>query len=193
MVSKPIVIGVLLLGALASVDAQWLNHAPPGIPRTSDGKPNLFAPAPRTSDGKPDLSGIWQVEPPPPGEIDRLFCDSAEVVLHVPGDDLREFPRFFVNILVDFKPEEVSLLPGAARKTDGPPSVCEPGTVPGIYFIPLPFRIVQTPALLAILHEPEHTFRQIHTDGRKLPVDPQPSWLGYSVGRWEGRTLVVDT
>ena len=73
LISKLAVIGALLAGALVSVEAQWVNRPAPGIPRTKDGKPNLLAPAPRTSDGKPDLSGIWQVEPPPPGEIDRLF------------------------------------------------------------------------------------------------------------------------
>jgi hypothetical protein len=105
----------------------------------------------------------------------------------------REIHRFFVNILADFKPAEVSVLPQAAAQTVGPPPACPPPTLPISYFVPLPFRIVQTPQVLVMLFEGEHAFRQIHTDGRKLPVDPQPSWLGYSIGRWEGRTLVVDT
>ena len=171
-----------------------MTHQAPGIPRTKDGKPNLFAPAPRTSDGKPDLSGIWVVDPPAPGEIDRLFGDHPEVALAVPGDDLRTFPKYFVNVLADFKPEEVRVLPEAAARKNGPPaSPCGPPTIPTLYFIPFPIRLVQTSPVLAILYEAGRTFRQIHTDGRKLPVDPQPSWLGYSVGRWEGRTLVVET
>jgi hypothetical protein len=194
VVSRTLVIGLLVAVALVSLDAQWLTQPAPGIPRTKDGKPNLSAPAPRASDGKPDLSGLWHVDPPPPGEIERLFGDHPEVALAVPGDDLRTFPPYFVNILADFKPGDVAVLPeAAARKYDSAPAVCAPPTLPGLYFIPLPIRIVQTPQVVAILYEVDHTFRQIHTDGRKLPVDPQPSWLGYSVGRWEGRTLVAET
>ena len=58
---------------------------------------------------------------------------------------------------------------------------------------PGPYKIVQTPALVVMLYERETVFRQIHTDGRKLPSDPQPAWFGYSVGHWDGDTLVVDT
>jgi hypothetical protein len=175
VVSRTLVIGLLAAVALVSLDAQWLTQPAPGIPRTKDGKPNLSAPAPRASDGKPALSGLWHVDPPPPGEIERLFGDHPEVALAVPGDDLRTFPPYFVNILADFKPGDVAVLPeAAARKYDSAPAV-------------------QTPQVVAILYEVDHTFRQIHTDGRKLPADPQPSWLGYSVGRWEGRTLVAET
>ena len=193
MVSRLVTVGVLLAGTLASVEAQWLNHPAPEIPRTRDGKPNLFAPAPRASDRKPDLSGIWEVERPKPGEIERLFSDVPELAQSVPGDDLRENHRYFLNVLADFKPGEVSVRPEAGAKNNNvssPP--CEPPSLPSVYF-PLPFRIVQTPRLLVILYEGDHTFRQIHMDGRKLPVDPQPSWLGYSIGRWEGRTLIVET
>ena len=186
-----------MTGAIVSAEAQWVNQPAAGVPRTKDGKPNLSAPAPKTADGKPDLSGIWQVEPPPPGEIERLFGNVPEIALAVPGDDLRTFPRYFVDILVDFKPEDVAVRPEAAgkefKKNDGPRSACAPPTLPVAYFIPLPVRIVQTPTLLVMLYEADHAFRQIHMDGRKLPVDPQPSWLGYSVGRWEGQSLVVDT
>jgi len=193
MISKPLVIGALVAGTLVSAEAQWVNQPTAGVPRTKDGKPNLSAPAPKTADGKPDLSGIWQVEPPPPGEIERLFGDNPEIALSVPGDDLRVFPRYFVDVLVDFKPGEVSVRPEAAARKLDPSPACALPTLPLAYFIPLPIRIVQTPGLLVILYEADHVFRQIHMDGRKLPVDPQPSWLGYSVGRWEGRSLVVDT
>ena len=74
--------------------AQWLNYPTPGTPRTKDGKPNLSAPAPRASNGKPDLSGVWQVEPPAPGEMERKVGDLGTFV--VPGDDPRYLlPLFF--------------------------------------------------------------------------------------------------
>lgn len=59
--------------------------------------------------------------------------------------------------------------------------------------LPFPFKIVQTPGLTLMIHESDSTVRQIYTDGRKHTADPQPTWTGYSVGHWEGDTLVVDT
>ncbi|MBZ5631616.1 MAG: hypothetical protein LAO55_00690 [Acidobacteriia bacterium] len=60
-------------------------------------------------------------------------------------------------------------------------------------FSPFPTKIVQTPGLIVMLLEGDGTSRQVYTDGRKFPGDPQPLWMGYSVGRWEGDTLVVET
>jgi hypothetical protein len=154
--------------------AQWLDYPTPGIPRTVDGKPNLSAPAPRTADGKPDLSGLW-------------YRDSA---------------RLFQDIAADFKPGELPIQPWAAavakereqaNRKDDPYSHCMPPSVPRINSGNHPFKILQTPGLIAILYETSNTFRQIYTDGRPLPKDPQPSWLGYSTARWNGDTLVVET
>ena len=68
-------LGIVFAGAALCASAQWLNYPTPGTPRTKDGKPNLSAPAPRASNGKPDLSGVWQVEPPAPGEMQRKVGD----------------------------------------------------------------------------------------------------------------------
>ena len=57
----------------------------------------------------------------------------------------------------------------------------------------VPFKILQVPGMVVILYEAVHAYRQIFTDGRKIPENPQPTWFGYSVGRWEGDTLVVET
>lgn len=194
-------IGLLFAATLFCARAQWLNYPTPGTPRTPDGKPNLSARTPRAADGKPDLSGVWRSEFAPAGENERLFGDEAKTFA-VPGDDPRAFPKYFLNILVDFKPEQSPLRPefvplfkqNSTRKgTDSPVARCLPQGLPRADLTNYaPFKIIQTPGLIAVLYEIDNTYRQIYTDGRRLPVDAQPAWLGYSVGRWEGDTLVVD-
>jgi len=192
------IIACLITGPLS---AQWLNYPTPGTPRMPDGKPNLSAPSRRTPDGKPDLSGVWRTELAPAGENERLFGDEAKTFA-VPGDDPRGFPKYFLNILVDFKPSESPLRPEFAqlfrnnserRGTESPVARCLPQGLPRADLTNYaPFKIIQTTGVIAVLYEIDNTYRQIYTDGRKLPRDPQPAWLGYSVGRWEGDTLVVD-
>jgi hypothetical protein len=190
-----ITFGLLLAGGIGS--AQWLNYPAPGTPRTRDGKVNLTAKAPRAANGKPDLSGVWQVEPTPAEEMKRLFGDlSADSAL---GDYSSAFPKYLINILVDFKPEESPLRPEFAhillerRGVESPLTRCLPIGIPADDLLPGPFKIIQTPKLTLIRNEYENTFRQIYTDGRKAPADPEPLWLGYSVGRWERDTFIVDT
>ena len=184
----PTRIGLTLIAACFCAQAQWLNEPIHGAPRTPDGKVNMAGPVPHLN-GKPDLSGIWQVEAEPRG----------------PGlYGLGESPnsKYFRDILSDFKPDEAPLTPAGAemlRKHSQPgtfiPSLnCLPDGVPHADLLPEPFKIVQTPGETLMLYEVETTFRQIFTDGRKQLADPQaPSWMGYSVGKWEGDTLVVDT
>jgi hypothetical protein len=187
---------IVLAGAVASANAQWLNYPTPGIPLTNDGRPNLSAKAPRTHDGKPDISGLWRIQPSPPGEIERLYGDPglAEVV----GENPLNYSRYWLNILIDFKPGEEPLRSEAAALTlknrqtlDSPSSHCLPYGLPNRYFTTRPIKIFQTPGEIAVYYELDGAFRQIHTDGRKLPVDPFPSWMGYSTGKWDGDTLVV--
>ena len=160
--------------AIASVPttAQWLNHPTPSIPRTADGKPNLAAPAPQTVDGKPDFSGMWQSVPTP------YFLD----VIQDPKDESIFLPAaeaLFKKHLSDFR-------------RDNPISHCLPGgplniLTPGLH------RIIQSPTVVALLYEGGSRYRQIFLDGRQLPRDPNPAWLGYSVGHWDGDTLVIET
>jgi hypothetical protein len=178
--------------------AQWLNYPTPGTPRTKDGKPNLSAKTPRLA-GKPDLSGVWQVEPAAKGEIERMLGKDLTVGL-VPGDPVDTFSKYFFNILADFKPEEAPLRPEATaimrnrpKNAETPDQRCLPLGVPRAELISFPFKMVQTPGLIVMMYEQDNTRRQIYTDGRKLPADPNPTWLGYSVGHWEGETLVVDS
>lgn len=189
-------------GALLTAHGQWLNYPAPGTPRTHDGKPDLTAKAPRTASGKPDLSGVWQPAFAPPGENSRLFGPDFKTFA-VLGDDPTEFPKYLLNILVDFKPEESPLRPEFVAKfrnnaehkgTDSPVVQCLPQGLPRADLTNYaPFKMIQTPQEIAVLYEIDNTYRQIYLDGRKLPADPQPSWMGYSVGAWEGDTLVVNS
>ena len=169
----------VLYFASPPLGAQWVNYPTPGVPRTPNGKVNLSAPTPRAPDGKPDLSGVWETE-----------------------------SGYFQNLAKDLRPDDVILQPWAKAlqaeregkdHQDDPLAQCMPPGVPRINMsadaAPHPFKIVQTPALVVLLYETSanSTFRQVFLDGRPSPSDPQPSWLGYSVGRWEGNTLVVDT
>src|ERR1700693_938821 len=173
----------------ATAHAQWLNYPAPGTPRTRDGKLNLAAKAPRAPNGKPDLSGVWQAEYAPLGENERLFGGVFKDFV-VPGDDPRTFSKYRLNILADFKPEEAPMRPEAAAllrkhsqgRKDSPSTRCVPQGIPRLDLDNyLPFKIIQTPGVIAVLYEESNTYRQIYTDGRKLPDDPQPAWIVYSV------------
>lgn len=180
--------------------AQWLNHPDPATPRTKDGKPNLYAPAPRLR-GKPDLSGIWQTESSARKELASLFPPGVGLL---PGGENglgEDDPsKYFLNILADYKMGQEPLTPeaGAAfvklMRAGGekPKTLCLPAGVPLSDTLPSPFKIVQTPGLTMMLYESDTVYRQVYTDGRKPPEDPQPSWMGYSVGHWDGDTLVIE-
>ena len=144
--------------------AQWLDRPTPNIPRTSDGKPNLTASAPRGADGHPDLTGVWN------GPVPETRADPANA-------------QPWVNDLVRLRQREYH---------KGRPSYnCLPSGPEADKFAGWK-RILQTPATIAILNE-DLTYRVIHMDGRELEASPAPSWMGYSVGRWEGDTLIVDS
>ena len=165
--------GILSLIVLcaASLPAQWLNHPTPGMPRTKDGKPNLSAPAPRTREGKPDLSGLWGM---------NSFA--------------------YANIATDLKPGDVQPWADALFKEraatlgrDDPAQMqCLPQGPRANLYPPEMEKFIQTPDVLVILIE-DLSYRQVFLDGRPLPKDPDPSFMGYSVGRWEGDTLVVES
>jgi hypothetical protein len=143
---------------------------------------------PRTAAGKPDLSGTWKPTPDPTsaaGGIEGLHT-----------------PRYLLDIMIDVKPSEVPLTPWAAAiykqrnanlRRDNPLISCLPAGVPRLNAYTHPYKIVQTPTVIVILYESLTMFRQIFIDGRALPKDPQPSWFGYSVGRWDGDVLVVES
>jgi hypothetical protein len=158
----------------AIAPAQWLKFPTPGVPRLPDGKPDLSAPAPKTADGKPDLTGTWQPRPGYTGNIAR-----------------------------DLKPGEVPFQPWAEKlykhrqetlSKDDPQAYCVLSGVPRQNVVPYPFKIFYTTTgTIVIIYEALHSYRQIFMDGRELPKDPNPTWMGYSVGHWEGDTLVVNS
>src|SRR5882672_5319344 len=183
-----IVVVLAAVSGAAPIGAQWLNYPSSDIPRTKDGKPNLSARAPKGLDRKPDLSGIWRAEPDPRGKPE--------------GVENEIFPRYFANIARDLKPDEVALRPSADtlfkerlqdQGKNAPEAHCVPVGVPGINTFPSPFKLVQMPRLIILLYEENTTYRQIFMDGRPLPRDSNPSFMGYSVGRWEADTLVVES
>ena len=196
---------LLVLFAFLSTGAhaQWLNFPTPGTPRTHDGKPNLAAPSPLALDGKPDLSGVWLHERTSLAEIRRIFGALADIrdKVNVPGMEADSISKYSIDILLDFKPEESPLRPEAAKAmgrraaSNNPADVCV--GVPGIPVAGLlsePVKIVQAPRLTVILYELGNLHRQVFTDGRALPKEfDLPAFLGYSVGRWEGDTFVVET
>jgi hypothetical protein len=167
-----LVVFAMSLAAVEPSAAQWIRHPTPGIPRTADGKADLKAPAPRTADGRPDLSGMWGWQP----------------------------GKYLGALWVDLGPEQVqpwalALVKQRAERmgADDPANFdCVPQGPRMNLFAPIPVKFVQTPGLLIILSE-DMSYRQIFLDGRALPKDPDPSFMGYSVGRWESDTLVVDT
>jgi hypothetical protein len=195
-------IHALLLFATASLmlpssaPAQWVNYRDPSTPRTRDGKPNLSAKPPRTRDGKPDLSGIWQPEGAPKAVLSRFFKDGVNGL----GEDDPNI--YFINMLNDYPFENPPMTPSAAAifharaagmGRDHPAVRCAPWGMPAVDTEPSPSKIVQTPGVTYILYEENMSHRQIYTDGRKHTPDPQPTWLGYSVGKWDGDVFVVDT
>jgi hypothetical protein len=170
-------VGVLLAALVLlaiPVAAQWRHLPMDGVPLGADGKPDMSAPAPKTGSGRPDLSGIYQPN-----------------------------MRYFRNLAADIGLENVPMTPEArkiqaARSTgelgwEEPDAHCLPQGVPKINMAPVPFRIVQTETLVVLVYEAFTLWRQVHLDGREFADDLNPSWLGFSKGRWEGNELVVET
>jgi hypothetical protein len=183
--ASAIVITVLSITSI-SVAAQWIRYPTAGVPRTRDGKPNLTARAPRTADGKPDFSGVWA--------NDGYGAPGGEGLGPTPRTVFFDL-TFGMNGAPPFQPWAATL--AAQRRhdeaKDNPDARCLPLGPLQMLAHPLPKKILQSPGLVVILHERNMEFRQIFTDGRRLPEDPQPSWYGYSSARWEGDSLVVDT
>lgn len=184
---RALMLGLLLCPLSEHVHGQWLNYPTTGAPRTADGKPNLNAPSPRGTDGKPDLSGLWVMQTRREGNPNFPGCDAV-------SDE-------FINIAarltggLPYQPWARDLVKArqSEQRVNDPMSRCIPIGPIRLHTWNGPRKLVQTPGLLIVMNEPDNSFRQIFTDGRPLPADPNPAWNGYSSGHWEGDTLVVHT
>jgi hypothetical protein len=184
----------LIAAASLPVAGQWLNYRDSRTPRTKDGTPNLSAPAPRLN-GKPDLSGLWQAERTPDQEYNAAFGNTFTGV----QIDTYDITKNALSVFWGVKPEEVPMRPEAAaifqhrqgNPLDYPHFRCLPGSIP-LALLVFTFKMIQAPQEIVMLPETDLP-RQIYTDGRSLPKDPDPTWMGYSVAKWDGDTLVVET
>ena len=184
MTSKSLLV---LLAWAVPLAAQWLNYPTLGVPKTPSGLPNLGALASRAADGHTDFSGIWEAD-------HNVPCPPTGCW------DMRASPQFFditegLKDGLPFQPWAAALRQErmATNGKDDHETKCLPSGVPRMHLHPTFRKIVQLPQLIVLLLERNASYRQIFLDGRPLPEDPQSSWNGYSVGRWEGDTLVVET
>jgi hypothetical protein len=184
---QTLALGLLLGPLICPMNAQWVNYPTTGVPRTRDGKPDLGAACPRTADGKPDFSGLWVMQTKREGNANFPGCEPV-------SDE-------FVNIAASLK-EGLPYQTWAAdlvkarrteQRVNDPISHCLPMGPVRLHTWNGPRKVVQTPGMLMMMSEFGTSYRQIFTDGRPLPDDPNPSWNGYSSGKWEGDTLVVQT
>ncbi len=202
------VASIFVAGGVA-VFAQWPSY-PTGVPKTPDGKPDLTAPTPRTADGKPDLSGTWGLgggggRGRGGGQANQTSqAPATPAAPAAPADPNAPPSGQFFNIGAGFKDGQLPFQPWAAElraqrkgdnNKDNPDAHCLPIGLTQLHMHPQPRKIIQTPGVIVILYEAQGGIRQIFTDGRKLPnaADVQPWWYGYSVGHWDGDTLVVET
>jgi hypothetical protein len=186
MPRRALLLTLVVLSCQCALFAQWITLRTPGIPRLPDGKPNLKAAAPRTADRRPDLSGIWYLHFDGCG---RFGCADYQA-----GPEFFDFGATLQGGL-PYLPWAAALVKQrqADNAKDDPIGLCRPGGLFRFHTYPPPRKVVQLPNLVLILSERDVTYRQIFLDGRALPIDPEPTWNGYSVGRWDGDALVVES
>jgi hypothetical protein len=179
-----------LLCAMAS--GQWIRYPTEDVPRTRDGKPNLSVPAPRGPDGKPDFSGMWSTAEGLPCP-ENLKDDTGDCLEKSPLSKYAPDLNKAVPGGLPFQPAALQIIRERQKNGLDPHVRCLPSNFPRMFTLPHITKFVQTRKLLLLINEYNASYRQIFMDGRALPLDPQPSWNGYSTAKWEGDTLVVQT
>ena len=183
----------------STLSAQWPAYPTPGVPKTADGKPNLSGPVPRGADGKPDLSGVWQYSRPPgiPGPTHATQATSTSTELVPLAVRLSQFWNLGASFPdgLPFQPwaAELHRQRVASNSIDNPDAHCLPLGLMQLHTHGQPRKMIQTPGVIVIIYEANAGIRQIFTDGRPQPKDVEPWWFGYSTGKWDGDTLVVET
>jgi len=171
------------LGWFAALGVAWMIGWPAAFAQSA------AQPIPRAANGKPDLSGIWIAQ----GAL-ALAAGEDEVKAALAADAAAGRTPLPARAAPPYRPEAEARRQYYLnrRGIDDPMARCLLSGVPRIQLRPLPFRIVQLPTEVIVLYEIHHAFRMIPTDGRPHPSDMEPSYMGESVGRWDGDTLVVD-
>jgi len=198
----PVLAIILLAGSMVS--AQWFDYPSPRAPRTANGEIDLSAPAPRLSNGKPDFSGVWMTADP--ACVIRGTASVSELLQLMPRSRqcparMATFSRQSINIGIDmpgglpYQPWLAKLVEQrtTSQAIDDPHIRCLPDLFLRAYGLPHYLKFSQTQDLVLMLNEYNGIYRQVFTDGRALPVAPNPSWQGYSTGTWSGDALVIDT
>jgi len=200
-----LMLGVVMAVTSARSGAQWLKYPTPGAPRTPTGDVDLSAATPRLANGKPDLSGIWMTANPACGRVGGPASVSQLLKLAPPSQKCPvrgpTMSRQGINMGADlpgglpYQPWLAALVEKhiANYAKDDPHIRCLPDFFVRAYGLPHYLKFVQTLGLLVMLNEFNGVYRQVFTDGRPLPDDPNPSWQGYSSATWSGDTLVIDT
>jgi len=194
----------LVVGASGPLRAQWFKQPSPHAPRTARGEVDLLAPAPRLANGKPDLSGVWMTGEP--ACVIRGTAPVSELLKLIPRSSTcpvttATFSRQSINIGIDMPgglPYQPWLAALVDRRTanqaiDDPHIRCLPDNFVRAYGLPHYLKFVQTPDILLMLNEYNGIYRQIFTDGRALPKEPNPSWQGYSTAVWTDDALVIES
>jgi hypothetical protein len=192
LIRAAVVICVLLL-APREAASQWFKYPMPGVPRDSSGALDVKAPPPRTPDGKPDFSGVWLGDNPLP--CPPIMRDGNDCIEKIPLPARAANIAFGLAGGLPYQPWAAELVKqrAATDTRDDPHAKCLPSYVPRNYTLPHYQKFFQSPGVLLMLNEFNASYRQIFIDNRPLPVDPQPSWNGYSTARWDGDALVIET
>jgi hypothetical protein len=186
-----LLITLVLLGMGPGLaQAQWIDYKTPGVPRQADGTPNLKAKTPRTAEGKTDFSGMWFANVPA-----KDYCRTADCIQEerMAGEQMNIGRKLTGGLpYTEWSKEQMKIRGRAGGRYD-PHTYCKPPNFPRAWTLPQYLKIVQTPKEMVILHEFNAAYREIYMDGRPLPVDPNPTWNGYSIAHWDGDVLVIET
>ena len=191
------VVAGLMVAWSATLAAQWPKFTPARVPLGPDGKVDMTAPTPRGGDGKPNLEGVWEITrnpnaPAPAGGRGRGAAGQGG------GSPFGNIGNSMPGNAAPYQPWAADLVKRrtADNSKDNPDAHCLPMGIAQLNAHLYPRKIVQTQTQVLLIYEASGTtIREVFMDGRSLPKaeDVEPWYNGYSVGRWDGDTLVIET